>query len=623
MTDYFSFKVRLIQILVRPVNFLLASFFTLALPGLIIGCRQAEVTPTPLVVTEVVIIEEQEVVVTRLVRQVVAVTVTPAPETAQREPVTLDLGYVGSFPNVDPQKVTTDLGGDLLDNLFVGLTRLNYETNQVEPELAQSWAVNGRVWTFTLRDDIFWVRPVSRTPTSWQVEPVRPVTAADAVAAIRRICQRSSETPDAFIFFIIEGCEAVYRQNAPEPAELEQIAARALDETTLEITLTKPASYFLTMTTMWALTPIPGAEIAAWSAERPAKNWLDIEQLMLSGPFVPVPATWGSSRVTLQRNPYWTLPRRGNVEVVNINYLDSPENAFKLWEARSLDVSPLPAARRDAFLSQSPTKARLVTEQTVFYLGLNFNSAVFREPALRRAFSAALNREELARGVYGARALPMRHLSPPGVLGAPPLEETGIGYSPDFALMQLAQSGFRSCRLLPPIRLMVSTLDLSLLQAELVRDMWARELGCDPGQIVIEQVEFGTLLANTRPDAVNRPDVWELGWASYYPDAHNWLYDLLHCTESENRQNRPCSEADELMMQATAVLEPDQRAAIYRRVENLFFGENGEIPLIPLYVRGNYVLVQNWLTYTPAIFGGEQFDTYVIDADLKRLERSR
>jgi ABC-type oligopeptide transport system substrate-binding subunit len=101
------------------------------------------------------------------------------------------------------------------------------------------------------------------------------------------------------------------------------------------------------------------------------------------------------------------------------------------------------------------------------------------------------------------------------------------------------------------------------------------------------------------------------------------LSDLLHCSEGENRQNRSCSEADRLLRQASLTPQAEERIALYRQVENLFFGEAGIVPVIPLYVRGDYSLVQTWLTRTPAIFGGEQYDTYFVDETLKRLEQSR
>ncbi len=218
----------------------------------------------------------------------------------------------------------------------------------------------------------------------------------------------------------------------------------------------------------------------------------------------------------------------------------------------------------------------------------------------------------------------MRHLSPPGVVGAPPIGQVGVGYSPDYARLQMAGSGFGNCRLMPEVTLLVSTSDLSLLQAELIRKMWIDELGCTEEQFIIEQAQFGTLLANTSPDAgAARPDAWELGWSSYYPDANNWLGDLLHCEESENRQNRPCSEVDALIRRAGQTLDLRERLDLYREIENMFFDEAGIVPVIPLYVRGGTVLQQIWLDYTPALFGGEQYDTYRIDFARKELEQSR
>ena len=154
--------------------------------------------------------------------------------------------------------------------------------------------------------------------------------------------------------------------------------------------------------------------------------------------------------------------------------------------------------------------------------------------------------------------------------------------------------------------------------------MWIEELGCKEDQINIQQVQFGTLLANTRTDAgAVRPDIWDLGWSSYFPDEDNWLGQVLHCTESENRQLRPCAKVDEIIQLADATLDLDERWELYRQAEREFFGEGAIEPISPLFVRGDYFLRQSWLEFTPSFFGGEQFDTYVLDVDQKNLERTR
>lgn len=591
---------------------------------LLAACRNPD--PEVTVVTEVVQIEGEERVVTKVVRQTVAVTVTPNAQAPPEryQPVQLDISFVGGIPNIDPQTTDDPDGIDLVENLFVGLTRFDSASNTVEAALAAGWEVtpDGRTWTFHLRDDVFWVKPLDAseaTDGTWDVEPVRPVIAADVVYGIQRACQRATGTPDAFVLYLIDGCEQLHLATEPDASALGIIAARAVDDTTLEIHLKQPASQFLAITSMWIMRPVPQELVEGEEAD-----WQMSRNLITSGPFLLAPGSLANNRPLLYRNPMWPLPRPGNVDRVSIAILNDELQAYQLWQAKRLDTSPLPATERDLFLNELPERAILVTDPTVFYLGFNLNSGVLREANVRRALNAAIDRELLVDELYGGRAIGVKHITPPGVFGGLPVDEIGKGYDPDFARQQMATSGFRSCRLMPAITYLVSTSDLSLQQAQLIRQMWVDELGCTEEQIVIEQVQFGTLLANTRQEAgAERPDIWELGWASYFPDPYNWVGDLLHCVHSENRQGRPCSEVDELIDQAVAEGDQDQRQLLYRRIEELFFGAEGIEPVAPLYVPGDYVLVQSWLTYQPTLFGGERYDSYIIASDLKRLEQSR
>jgi len=590
------------------------------------GCGQQILNPedaNKIIVTEVVMVAGEELTITRVIELTPTPTVTPAIDNILETsgPVTLDIGFAGETPpNIDPQKPVTAASIDLIENLFVGLTRFNHETNRIEPQLAERWEVddNGRVWTFYLRDDVNWVQvSESKANEQLQVEPIRPVTANDIVFAARRACRQETGTPDAFLLFIIEGCEAVNTLSRAMPADLEKIGIQALNDQTLQVSLTKPAMYFLTLTSLWLLRPLPPELIAEFGDE-----WqTDTEsQLITSGPFFPE----NKSLRTLYRNPLWLLPSSGNVEQVNLYFLGSDEKALQMWQEKELDVINTANVNIGNFDEASRSNLKLVTDQTVHYLGFNFDSGVFRETQIRRAFSAAIDREQLVEQLFGDQALGMKHLLPPGVIGASPIDQVGVGYSPDYARQQLADSGFRNCRFMPDFTILVSSSDLSLQQAELIRRMWIEELGCAEDQISIDQAQFGTLLANTRQNAgALRPDIWELAWAAYFPDAHNLLGDFLHCEEGENRRNQPCTAVDDDIRQANMLTDPTERGQMYRRIENELFGENGLMPIIPLYVRGDSILVQNWLSFSAALSGGEQYDTYLIDMARKELERSR
>lgn len=605
---------------------LVASFLLLAASGLA-ACQPAE---TGIVQTSKLIkVGGEEIVVTRIVPGNIAIPPTTTPAGPSGEPVILDLGRQGEPGIPDPQTATSNNEIDLVENLFVGLTRLNLRTGEPEPQLAERWEVSddGLTWTFYLRRDVFWIKPgfperEGFFATATGPEVYRPVVADDVVFAVQRACDPRVQTHDVLVLFLVEGCQDAQRLREVTEDDLEKIGVRAPDDFTVVFHLNEPASYLPSILSMTIVRPAPREIVTLF--EETSETWTSPTNLVTSGPFT-LGAETDEERLVLERNPYWPLPRSGSVDQVNIFWL-SVADAYEMWLEKGLDVSPIPTAAREDLLTNSRLlpSLRLVSSQSVFYLAFNFDSPVFSDPAVRRAFSAAIDRAALLEEVYEGQGVPMRHFSPPGVFGAPPPEEVGVGYNSDRAILELAESSLRDCGFLPPIRYMIGSTDQALFHAETVRSMWARELGCPEDQITIEQVHFGELLAKTHPDAgAERPDIWDLGWSSYYPDAHNWLGEVLHCTLSENRQNRPCSQADELIAEAATMEDAEQRVARYREAERLFFGESGSQPVAPLFVQAEYLMVQPWLQVVPANFGGEQFDTYQLDAVIKRLEREQ
>lgn len=576
-------------------------------------------------------------IVTRIVEQISFVTSTPDPTAIaikEQPRVVLDISLTGSLPNLDPGTAESQSQLDLTQNLFVGLTNYNPDTNTIEPELATSWSVSpdGLTWTFNLRDDIYWIRPKSPGPRSenlWSASPVRPVTADDVVFAIQRLCRREVETAFSFSVFIVDGCEKVFSTPQPTDEEINSIGIRAVDPTTLEIRLTKPAGYFLTLTSLPFFQPVPRDRVTEMGNEwldaigEYSTGWQTPDNLVTSGPFMLITSQLTPESAKLHRNPLWPIENAGNVDEITIVLRSDEMDAFESWGNRTLDIAPLPLSEREVVLQRSPTKVRTIPSQVLFYIGFNFGSGVFNEPEVRRAFSAAIDRQALLDELYEGRGMIMRHGTVPGVVAALPIGELGVGYSPDYARQQMAASSIRSCRLLPEVTFLVSSADLSLRQAELIRDMWIKELDCLKESIIIEQVQFGELLARTRQDSSTRPDMWELAWAPTFPDSKNLITDLLHCQDSENRQNRECSEADTLMQRAGSIVDPAERMALYRQAESLFFNENGSFPIAPLYIRSQEIVVQDWVAFNPVAFGGQQWNRIVLQASLKELEQNR
>ena len=75
---------------------------------------------------------------------------------------------------------------------------------------------------------------------------------------------------------------------------------------------------------------------------------------------------------------------------------------------------------------------------------------------------------------------------------------------------------------------------------------------------------------------------------------------------------RNCTNTDALIEQARRALDQNYRLALYRQIEDNFFGTNGEMPLAPIYERASYIAKHSWLTIRPAYWGGERYyDWYI------------
>ncbi len=622
-----------------------------------LGCQTPIDVPTPIYVTEVFILDDGREVVLTLEVTATPVVEEPTPEPTIAVPesvVSLDVATTSRIGEFDPQLPHNEITNTVIDNLYVGLTRIDPATNSVIGELAASWQTteSGRIWTFDLRTDMFWVQAQPPPGGSFaladdqrdvlvEIEQIRPIVADDVVAAVRRVCDKRVDTPSTFIYFLIEGCERINGLEEPTDEDFATLGVRAVSDSRLEVRLVEPAAYFLPMTSLLPFRPIPADRIADDELD-----WLDPEDLVTSGPFVFSEASDDEAEpqplTVLQQNPFWPdalrlssgSPNLEPIERVNILRYGSLQAAAVDYEKDTLDIVEPPSATIPE-LVQSPAKPPpLITRSEVFYLGFNFDSPAFSLPEIRRAFSASIDRDRLLEEVYGQEGLTMRHLSPPGALLAPPIEEVGAGYNPDFAFFQLASSGYGSCRAIGPIRYLINATDDALRHAEALIQMWVNELGCDTTQFEIEQVQFGTLLARTRADAGSeRPDLFDLGWVGFFPDAHNWYADVVACDGRGNRPKRPCSEIDDMIRAAATTLNNQERADLYRSIENGLFNQSGWTPIVPLYLRGTYQLEQDWISRigderlapeTRIIrFGTPRFDLWEINQALKDLEQSQ
>jgi ABC-type oligopeptide transport system substrate-binding subunit len=118
--------------------------------------------------------------------------------------------------------------------------------------------------------------------------------------------------------------------------------------------------------------------------------------------------------------------------------------------------------------------------------------------------------------------------------------------------------------------------------------------------------------------------MFSIGWQADYPDPQNWMHNVLSCN-AQNDFKRPCiPDLDGKIDLAAKETDQQKRYQLYRELEEAFFGENGEFPIIPLFNGTEPFMVKPWYTgafSTDARFGGEHWNTYVIDVQAQRDAR--
>jgi oligopeptide transport system substrate-binding protein len=256
----------------------------------------------------------------------------------------------------------------------------------------------------------------------------------------------------------------------------------------------------------------------------------------------------------------------------------------------------------------------------VYYISFRMTKPPFDNVHVRRAFSAAFDRETYLETVRQGQGLPMIHFAPPGIFGAPPIDEVGMPFDPEFAREQLAEAGYPNCEGFPQVTLMSYAGENALNWIEFAQAQWAENLGCSADLIQLEQLTFAELLAATAGDTPDEeaPHMFTLLWGPDYPDENNWVGDVLWCQSTDLREKRTCNEVDDLIVEAREESDPQRRIELYRQIEEMLFGYEGEIPFFPILVRIDYQAVHAWVDKIPAIFGGSQWYNWKVDAEAQK-----
>ena len=316
-------------------------------------------------------------------------------------------------------------------NVWGGLLRFD-EMGRVVEDLAESYTVSddGLVYTFKIRPDAAYANGT-------------PVIAEHFVTSWRRALDPAQLSPMSQFMSAVSGFDAYVAGDS------EEIGFAAIDDATVEITLSEPYSYFR-------------SELAAfvWYVVDPAALEAEGELALADGGTGPWRITEFApdERIVMEPNPNYYGGASPSLVRLNWLILNGPEahqTALQLYrddEAISADISIslIDEVRADETLS---AELRVIeTPGSTRSLAMDFTKEPFNDVRVRRAFAQAVDRERWATEIQKGTFQPATAFIPPVVTALSGYEAPeGLPYDPDAARQELADAGFPDGEGLPEI----------------------------------------------------------------------------------------------------------------------------------------------------------------------------
>jgi oligopeptide transport system substrate-binding protein len=459
---------------------------------------------------------------------------------------------------LDPHKTSTVAESHILRDLYEGLVIHNMK-GEVVAGAAESWSISadGKTYTFKLRANAKWSNG-------------DPVTAQDFAYSLRRIMHPETAAKYANILYPIRNAESF---NKGKGAKEEDIGVKALDQRTLEITLERPAAYFLEL-----LTHNTGLPVHRASVDKHGKDWVKPGNMVSNGAyllkdFVP------NDRITLVRNPHFHDAKNVQIEEVRVYPSRDQAAAARRFMAGELHFTSDIPTDQIAFLKEKlGAQVHIAPYLGTLFLIVRSSKPPFNDVRVRHALAMAIDREFLAAEIWGGTMLPAYGMIPPGVNNyRTPAQAPFASKSPiereDEAKKLLAQAGFGPGKPLK-IELRYNMTDNNRRTMVAIADQW-KQIGVETTFITTDGKTHFAYLRDG-----GEFDVARYGWIADYSDPQNFLFLLESDNTGFNSGRYKSPEYDQLMRQAAAETDLKKRAEILFAAESMFVRDMPWIPLL-------------------------------------------
>lgn len=328
----------------------------------------------------------------------------------------------------------------LLVNVYEGLVRLDQQTGDVEPALAESWTVSpdGLVYDFTLREGVTFSNG-------------EPFTAEDVEFSIERV------QSDAWTVSLKDGMSVVAGVEVVSP-------------THARVTLREPSnSWLFRMTTRIGAMFDPSG--VGDLANAPVGT----------GPYTVSEFRRGDALVLTRRDDYWG--EAPAIREVVLQYFDDATAAVNALLTDGIDVIGTVQAPEALAQFEGDDRFQIIEGTTNGEVTLAMNGAAgpTSDPRVRRAIAMAIDHEAVLNTAWAGRGTLIDTMVPPTDPWYQPLPDV-TPYDPEAARALLAEAGTPN----PSLRLRIANLPYAVASAQVVQS----QLAAVGIQTQIEPLEF-------------------------------------------------------------------------------------------------------------------------------------
>lgn len=509
----------------------------------------------------------------------------------------------GNPSSLDPVRMNSKVEDDIATNIYDRLID-NDSKLELVPELAKSWEMSADkiTYTFHLRSNAFF-----HDDACFAGGKGRKFVASDAKYSFERICDPQTLTIGFTTFQgIVEGADDYFNRDslAKLGKKITEVSGfRVIDDTTFVIKLVKPFAPFLEHLTMSF-----GFVVAKEAVEKYGKDFF--QHPVGTGAFCF--DHWKpDEEIILRRNTkYWQYDDAGNqlplLDEIKYTFIKDDKTLFANFERGVLDEDiTLPTElfqnvitndRKLTPLYEKKYQLQHIMAMNTYFIDFLCTSHQYSNPALRRAMSFAVDREQIVKYILknAPHGAANNGIVPPAFTKYPINDVHGISFNSDSARYWLKQSGYGDKGKELSITLSVYNEPRPLQIANAVQHMWESTLGA---KVELHVMQAGQLIDESEDGKL---DLWVTRWYADYPEVENFLnleYGKL-IPPSASMKSYPNStrwknaQFDNYFEEALTTTDEIERNKIYAKAETIMAYE---CPTIPLFYEEHYRLLQPWV----------------------------